>query len=334
MTRRHPSWLPSLVSLLTLAAVAVPFARAQEPAKDGSPGYLGIIADDQQSAGRGVRILKVLPGSPAETGGLQVADLLTAINGTQVRAMPDVARAMTGSQAGDKLQFEVVRDNKPESVTVELGHRPPPGERRFPKFGQIPDGPATGSQATGERPRLWLGVRAVDVTPEVRRRLNRPGLSGAVVTEVVDRSPAAESGLVVGAVIVSLDGKRIGDASDLISTVRGASAEEAHTIEFYHPSGALRQENVMLRFKGAPRLAADAMPLAPPPEDVASQEPDGLILPPPVSKPPAASPTELLEQRVARLEAQLSEIERLLRTLVPDETAAPPSEEPVEPPAP
>jgi len=332
MTRRSP-WLPRLLTLFVAFTVAIPAAPAQEPAVDEAPGYLGVIADDQQTGGRGVRILKVLPGSPAEAGGLQVADLVTSINGKQVRGIQDVGEVITGSHVGDSLQFEVIRNDRPESATVVLGRRPAPGERRFPQFGQIPQGQPADSEAARGGPQLWLGVRAVNVTSDVQRRLNRPGLSGAVVTEVADDSPASEAGLAAGAVIVALDGERISDSRDLIYAVRAATPNEAHTIEFYQPSGERVQNSVLLRFKGTPPVA-DTTPNELPPEGTPLPEPDGLVLPPPAEDPLAENPIEALQQRVARLETQLTEIERLLRTLVAEENAKPPADEPDELPAP
>ena len=323
MTRRRSTWLPPLFTLLGLAAVVIPSTQAQEPAKDEEPGYLGVIAEDQQTGGRGVRILKVLPGSPAEAGGLKVADLVTSINGQQVRDMKGVGEAIVGSHAGDTLKFEVVRNDKTETATVVLGRRPPPSERRFPQFGEILDDPSAPSGVSGEGPQLWLGVRVANMTPEVRRRLNRPGLSGALVTEVIDSSPASEAGLVVGAVIITLDNKRITGSRDLINVVHGATANAAHTIDFYAPSGTLMRKNVALRFRGAP-------PSELPPEASAPPEPDSLVLPPPIPmpNPVAADPLDSLNQRVGRIEAQLTEIQRLLRALVPAEKAEPPATEP------
>ena len=68
--------------------------------------------------------------------------------------------------------------------------------------------------------RAWLGVSAGDPAPEV---LDQFGLDtdieGAVVFEVLSRSPADKAGIAEGEVITSIDGEAIADAKDLIETL-------------------------------------------------------------------------------------------------------------------
>ena len=45
---------------------APPKAAATQPAPSPEPGYLGVLADDKDDRGRGVRVLKVTPGGPAD----------------------------------------------------------------------------------------------------------------------------------------------------------------------------------------------------------------------------------------------------------------------------
>jgi membrane-associated protease RseP (regulator of RpoE activity) len=54
---------------------------------------------------------------------------------------------------------------------------------------------------------------------------------GARVTGVVDDSPAKRAGIRTGDVITRLDGKKIGDASDLIDAVRGTEGRVTIELE-------------------------------------------------------------------------------------------------------
>lgn len=330
MISRQSIWLPLFALLLVSPWFSGNDAVAQQTAV-GEPGYLGIIADDQRTNGTGVRLLKVLPEGPAEKGGLEVADLITAVNQKQVRNMQDMAEAIMGSQAGDELLFEVIRSEEPETVRVELGRRPPPNERRFPQFGEIPAEAPADSETVDRGSQLWLGVRAVDASTEDQTRLGRPGLRGAAVTEVVENSPASEAGLEKGAVIVTLDDQRITGSRLLIDTVRAASPNTKHTMAYYDPSGSLVQTDVALRFRGTPPVA-DSIPGDLPLPDDGPTEPDSFDLPSPQGNTPTRDATDSLEQRVGRLEAQLSRIEQLLMKLVPPETPEPAEEKPRDPP--
>lgn len=70
----------------------------------------------------------------------------------------------------------------------------------------------------GETRRGWLGVRIQDVTPDVAEAMGLAEAKGALVTDVPD-GPAKEAGMMAGDVILTFDGKDIGDVRDLTRTV-------------------------------------------------------------------------------------------------------------------
>jgi hypothetical protein len=65
----------------------------------------------------------------------------------------------------------------------------------------------------------WLGVLTNNLSEPMLVALNID--HGVLVTDVTAESPAAKAGLEVGDVIVSLDGQKTGDGSDLRLVVRG-----------------------------------------------------------------------------------------------------------------
>ena len=66
--------------------------------------------------------------------------------------------------------------------------------------------------------RSLLGVQAVDLEPLAAESLGLAG--GARLTEVSEGGPAAAGGLQVGDVIVSIDGRAVGSASDVVVALR------------------------------------------------------------------------------------------------------------------
>ncbi len=68
--------------------------------------------------------------------------------------------------------------------------------------------------------RGWLGVRLSDLTAEKARELKLPGESGAVVTEVVEDSPAAKAGVMKNDVILEFAGERVRSVAQLQRLVR------------------------------------------------------------------------------------------------------------------
>src|SRR5215468_3994519 len=74
----------------------------------------------------------------------------------------------------------------------------------------------------GRIPRAYLGVstQPVRLPDPIRRRLNLEQATGVIVVEVQRDSPAAEAGLLIGDVIVSLGGTSITEPADLRRVLR------------------------------------------------------------------------------------------------------------------
>jgi membrane protease YdiL (CAAX protease family) len=98
------------VGLLTLA-VALNAANAP---------LLGIQGIEREG---GCFLEEVEPGSAAAEAGLQANDVLTSIDGTPVKTLPDLAAILSRKQAGDKIWVGFVRDGKPKQVEVTLKPR-------------------------------------------------------------------------------------------------------------------------------------------------------------------------------------------------------------------
>ncbi|MEE8341841.1 MAG: Do family serine endopeptidase [Candidatus Neomarinimicrobiota bacterium] len=71
--------------------------------------------------------------------------------------------------------------------------------------------------------RSWLGVYIQPVEDKVARALNLLNRDGALVSDVVEDSPAGKAGLVTGDVIVEFDGKKVLDPSHLKNIVSSSA---------------------------------------------------------------------------------------------------------------
>ena len=71
----------------------------------------------------------------------------------------------------------------------------------------------------GEVRRGRIGVLIGDITPTLKEALDLSTLDGALVSDVVDDSPAAKAGLKKGDIIVAFNGEDILDASDIRNSV-------------------------------------------------------------------------------------------------------------------
>jgi putative serine protease PepD len=85
--------------------------------------YLG-VSSETDSGGRGAHIRAIVPGSPAERGGLLPRDIVSAIDGQPVRSSQDVVGAMASRRPGEEVDIEVRRGGTERSLRVTLGTQP------------------------------------------------------------------------------------------------------------------------------------------------------------------------------------------------------------------
>jgi hypothetical protein len=131
-------------------AATPPAAEAPPAAPRSDSGYLGIVGNDQQENGTGVRIVEIETAGPAENGGLKEDDLITKVNGTPIHSTADMGKIIEPLPVGSKVTFDVDRAGKKQTFQVTLGKRPPPDQRRFAQFGQVKEQPPEGQP--GELP--------------------------------------------------------------------------------------------------------------------------------------------------------------------------------------
>ena len=276
-------------------------------------GYLGVIADDRKEQGKGVRIMEVLRGSPAEKSGLKADDLVTAVAGRAVRTMEDFARILGPAPVGSQLLFDVKRDRKAAQLEVTLGRRPPREERPFGDFGAIPEAPAVDAPSAGAMPRPGLlGVRVEPVSAEAQAELELPSSDGALIVHLNPSSPGERAGLPVQGVIVAVDEKQVANPADLKRLIAKAGAGARVKIAYYF-DGKLSERTVRLAAPDQLSEAPFAGPYRLPPEATPGSVPDS-----------AEARVELLEQRIQMLERRLAELERLLNRDANDGELPPP----------
>jgi putative serine protease PepD len=83
--------------------------------------YLGVTSAPHP---QGAEVQEVTPGSPAQGSGLRAGDVITGVDGQDVRDPEDLSDAINGLEPGDDIELEVSRDGERRSVQVELESRP------------------------------------------------------------------------------------------------------------------------------------------------------------------------------------------------------------------
>jgi S1-C subfamily serine protease len=105
------SWVAAV--LIQHGEVRRPFLGIAARGEDLSP-----TAARELSRVRGVRVVKVEPGAPAEQGGVREGDLLVAANGSDVVTLDDLQRVMVLAPAPE-LELTVLRDGTRHRLALQ-----------------------------------------------------------------------------------------------------------------------------------------------------------------------------------------------------------------------
>ena len=91
--------------------------------------YIGVsvqnVSSESQQLGlpQGAAVAEVVADSPAEQSGLQVNDIITAVNGTAITGSTDLVNTVKGAAIGDELTLSVYRQGKEMELTLTVGEK-------------------------------------------------------------------------------------------------------------------------------------------------------------------------------------------------------------------
>lgn len=75
---------------------------------------------------QGLRIKRVLPGSPAEKAGLQAGDLILKNNGARIASMEDLLLSVRNTRAGEYIHVNILRCGQKIPVAIKVEALPQP----------------------------------------------------------------------------------------------------------------------------------------------------------------------------------------------------------------
>jgi len=187
-------------------------------------GFLGVQITDLDGAlaerlgfkeQGGAVVMMVGAGSPAEKAGIQLEDIIVAINGQKVDNSSRLRLIVSGTKPGSQIPIDIMRGGKRMTMNATLEALPEEalseingGQRAIPRPGAA--GPA--KDHVGE---LVSGVTVQTLTPALRERHDIPGgVSGVIVTKVDTDSGAAARGLEENDVITHVNRKSVANAAE------------------------------------------------------------------------------------------------------------------------
>ena len=252
----------ALAAFLSAPSISGQTTRTEPPRARGDAGSFWAggrigasvrdLAEADKTAGAGVYVEEVRPDGPAAKAGLRQGDIITRFAGETVRSVRQLTRLLQETPAGRTVTATVVRDGKttdlslvPESRSAWFysdGDRllSPDEEERLreklesarEQLERIPynldfdfsfDGAFRGLPG-----RSRLGVTLQELPPQLATFFGAS--DGVLVSSVLEDSAASRAGLKAGDVIVSVNGRMVSSAGDLVRELRDVGPDVDVTI--------------------------------------------------------------------------------------------------------
>ncbi len=139
-------------------------------------GWLGVTIQDLKGdlaeyygvdGKSGVMVVDVVPGDPADKGGIKPKDIITAVNSKKITTSRDLTNLAANLAVGDTANVTILRDGEQKMLQVKIGRRPLTM--------------AAVSQNQHEQKDGEYGFEVTALTPEIARRFNIKETAGVIV---------------------------------------------------------------------------------------------------------------------------------------------------------
>ncbi len=177
-------------------------------------------------------VADVLEGDPADQAGLQSGDVVVEVAGQEILGKSAATRIIAMLPVGEPSQFLIWRDGEEMSLMVTPARRGEGPMRAEDE--ELEEVEEKDEEAAHER--TWegddLGINVRDLTAGVRRRNDIPDeITGVLIIEVDDMSPAVEKGIFEGFVIQSVNGQTVESEDEYWDLIDAAYEEWLDTGE-------------------------------------------------------------------------------------------------------
>ena len=160
----------------------------------------------------GVIVSDVMPGSPADSAGLKVQDIVKSIDGYPVDNLPAVGTRLFMRSGGDQIKLSVLRGANKLSFTVPVVELP-----------TDLDSLATVVQSN-QSPVSQLGVIVVDIDPAVAKKLPMLRMDSGVLVAARAINSNVDVALEAGDVIHAMNGASVKTGEELRAALNRTSA--------------------------------------------------------------------------------------------------------------
>ena len=188
-----------------------------------SRGQLGVMVGEVTSDiaqgfklpdSRGALVNQMVPDSAAAKAGIEVGDVIRAVNGTEINTSSELPPMIGAMPPGSKVRMSILRDGKPREITVTLSELAEDAARPGNTVAAGDDAkPQAGANAL-------LGLEVADLAAAERRQLGLDSGEGVRITGVKSQS-GREAGLAPGMVVLQVGRAPVGSVAALNRELAG-----------------------------------------------------------------------------------------------------------------
>jgi serine protease Do len=221
------------VSFAIPISVAIDVVEQLKDKGKVSRGWLGVVIQEvnkdlAESFGlkkaKGALVAQLVPGSPAEAGGLLSGDIITAFNGQEINLSTDLPHRVGRVKPGTEAKLNIVRNGKTKVLHL--------------KIGALPDGDSQPLGQLNFNPDIQQNRLGV-VVSELSAKQKRSYGEGVLVQQVINGRAGAMSGIVAGDVISMIYGERIHSMDDFDRIVKSLPSNRSVPMQIMRRGAAM-----------------------------------------------------------------------------------------------
>jgi serine protease Do len=149
---------------------------------------------------------------PAKKAGIEAGDVITAVNGDEVKDARDLAKKIGALPPKSTVKLSVLHSGAEKTLSLTLGELPNSKE----------------ANASSDNNGVDMGKLGLTLAPAAR--VAGAGAEGVVVTGVDSSGAAAEHGFATGDIIIEVAGKSVSTPSDVRNAIAGAKTGGKRTV--------------------------------------------------------------------------------------------------------
>jgi serine protease Do len=169
---------------------------------------------------QGALVAEPQPHSPASKAGIEAGDVITAVNGEEVKDARDLAKKIGSMSPDSTVKLSIVHKGSEKTVSLTLA--------KMPKNVEEASAGSNNNQSQNDNGSLDLGKLGLTLAPA--KRVAGAGNEGVVVTDVNSSGTAAEHGFTTGDVILEVAGKTVSTPADVRKAIASVRSEGKRTV--------------------------------------------------------------------------------------------------------